>query len=88
MQITLWTAEMFTAEETQIYIIPLDPPQAQWRVMSSKPPSTLYWDKGHNTHTRTTAIIVTTVTVVPDFQVLLWPFYILFKLMLHRAIVE
>lgn len=27
MQITLWTAEMFTAEETQIYIIPLDPPQ-------------------------------------------------------------
>lgn len=44
MQITLWTAEMFTAEETQIYIIPRDPPRAQSRIMSSKPFSTLYWE--------------------------------------------
>lgn len=54
MQITLWTAEMFTAEETQIYIIPLDQPQAQWWIMRSKLLSTLYWDKGHtHTHTQT-----------------------------------
>ncbi len=48
MQITLWTAEMFTAEETQIYIIPLNPPKAQRRIMSSKLLSTLCWDMGHN----------------------------------------
>lgn len=47
MQITLWTAEMFTAEETQIYIIPRAPPRAQWRIMSSEPLSTLYWAKTH-----------------------------------------
>lgn len=52
MQITLWTAEMFTAEETPIYIIPRAPPQAQWKIMSSEPLSTLYWAKMH-THTQT-----------------------------------
>lgn len=56
MHITLWTAEMFTAEETQIYIIPLDPPSAHWWIMSSKLLTTLYWD---NTHKHTKVIWMT-----------------------------
>lgn len=47
VQITLWTAEMFTAEETQIYIIPLDPPSAHWWIISSKLLVTLDWDNIH-----------------------------------------
>lgn len=40
MHLALWTAEMFTAEETQIYITPHDPPVAHWGI-------TVYWDKMH-----------------------------------------
>lgn len=76
MQITLWTAEMLTAEETQIYIIPLDPPQARRRIMRSKLLTTLYRDKGHTlTHTHTHKDISRT-----RFQgQFLWPFCILYE---------
>lgn len=50
MQITLWTAEMFTAEETQIYIISLDTPPP---VQDNEQKATLCTVLGRDTHART-----------------------------------
>lgn len=71
MWITFWTAEMFTVEETQIYITPLDSCPAQRRIMNSKQLSVLR--QGTHTHTDTHEPLVE----VPDSQVIYTTFLIL-----------